>query len=341
MIRSVCIIGAGTMGGGIALTTIKAGLPTRVIDLSPEALQRLDQRLDRHFAREIDKGRMDAPQVQAARDCLTVSSDLAAAAGHDLVIEAVFEDLGVKHELLSRLQAVLAPGVLIATNTSCLLVSEIGTVLDDPGRLLGLHYFAPAEACPTVEVISTPDTRAAAQADALAFLTRTGKTPLPCKDRPGFALNRFLCPYCNEAVRLHDEGLASTGQIDAVARDLFQVPAGPFQVMNLTKPVVMLHAMEGLARLGPTYQPAAGLQVIVAQGGDWAIDDAPPDLPEGLRQQIAARLTQALCLPLQQALDEGVASAADIDQGAHDALRFGRAPTAILRAAQPPDGTAG
>ena len=126
MIRSVSIIGAGTMGGGIALTTIKAGLQTCVIDLSPEALARLDQRLDRHFAREIEKGRMDEGQMRAARNCLTVSGDLAAVAGSDLVIEAVFEDIGVKHDLLSRLQPLLAPEVMIATNTSCLLVSEIG-----------------------------------------------------------------------------------------------------------------------------------------------------------------------------------------------------------------------
>ena len=330
MIRSVSIIGAGTMGGGIALTTIKAGLPTCVIDLSPEALARLDQRLDRHFAREIEKGRMDEGQVRAARNCLTVSGDLAAVAGSDLVIEAVFEDIGVKHDLLSRLQPLLAPDVMIATNTSCLLVSEIGTVLDDPGRLLGLHYFAPAEACPTVEVISTPATREPVRSQALDFLARTGKSPLPCKDSPGFALNRFLCPYCNEAVRIMDEGLATPAQIDAVARDLFDVPAGPFQVMNLTKPAIMLHAMQGLERLGENYRPAAGLLKIGREGTGWRIDEGPRALPDVTRRIIAGRLTDALCRPAMEALAEGVASAEDMDRGAREALRLGRTPIAIL-----------
>ena len=330
MIRSVSIIGAGTMGGGIALTTIKAGLPTCVIDLSPEALARLDQRFDRHFVREIEKDRMDERQVQAARSCLTVSDDLAAAASSDLVIEAVFEDIAVKRDLLSRLQPLLPPEVMIATNTSCLLVSEIGMVLDDPGRLLGLHYFAPAEACPTVEVISTSATREQVRGRALDFLIRTGKSPLPCKDSPGFAVNRFLCPYCNEAVRIVDEGLATPGQIDAVARDLFEVPAGPFQVMNLTKPVIMLHAMQGLERLGARYRPAAGLLKIGQDKVDWSIDEDLPLLPDVTRRIIAGRLTDALCRPAMEALAEGVASAEDMDRGAREALRLGRTPIAIL-----------
>lgn len=335
MIRRVSIIGAGTMGGGIALTTLKAGLPSCVIDQQPAALDRLRQRLERHFAREIDKGRMDAAQVQAAMERLTLSGDLADAGDSDLLIEAVFEDLAVKHALLSRLEPLLPTHTVIATNTSCLLVSEIGAVLADPGRLLGLHYFAPAEACPTVELVSTAATRAEVRDLALDFLARTGKSPLPCADSPGFALNRFLCPYCNEAVQIVDEGLATAGQVDALARGLFDVPAGPFQVMNLTKPAIMLHAMQGLARLGPAYRPAAALQQIAESGADWVIDDNPQPLPEPLRASLAARLTNAMCRPVAELLAEGVASAADVERGARDALRLGRSPITILNAMSP------
>src|SRR5690606_23015625 len=152
---------AGTMGGGIAITSLKAGIPTTVVDTTQAALDRLRDRIDRHLAREVKNGRMEAAGADAARACPAGSTDLSAVPGSELLIEAVFEDLAVKHELLSRVQDVLRPDAVIATNTSCLQVADIARALDDPGRLLGLHYFSPAEICPTVEVISTPETRAA------------------------------------------------------------------------------------------------------------------------------------------------------------------------------------
>ncbi|MFT4014318.1 MAG: 3-hydroxyacyl-CoA dehydrogenase family protein [Paracoccus sp. (in: a-proteobacteria)] len=329
------IIGAGTMGGGIAITSLKAGIPTVVVDTTDAALDRLRQRIDRHLMREVEKGRMGAERAEAARACLAVSTDIGAVADSDLLIEAVFEDLAVKHDLLARVQKVLGTDAVIATNTSCLLVGEIAGALDDPGRLLGLHYFSPAEVCPTVELVSTPETRAGVRQRALDFLARTGKSPLPCKDSPGFALNRFFCPYCNEAVRLLDEGIATPGQIDRVACDSFEVSAGPFRVMNLTKPVIMLRAMQGLERLGASYRPAHGLLRTGGEGADWLIDDDPPPLPDAARQLVARRLTMALCRPAAEVLAEGVVAAGDLDRGAREALRFGRTPVSLLEGLSP------
>ncbi|WP_018000506.1 3-hydroxyacyl-CoA dehydrogenase family protein [Paracoccus sp. N5] len=331
------IIGAGTMGGGIAITSLKAGIPTTVVDTTDAALDRLRDRIGRHLAREVEKGRMDAAGADAARRCLTVSTELGAVSGSALLIEAVFEDLAVKHELLSRVQGLLQPEAVIATNTSCLLVADIARALDDPGRLLGLHYFSPAEICPMVEVISTSETRAAIRRCALDFLARTGKSPLPCKDSPGFALNRFFCPYCNEAVQLLDEGIATPGQIDAVACASFGVPAGPFRVMNLTKPVIMLRAMQGLERLGVFYRPAQGLLRAGGEGADWLIDGDPPALPDAARQEVARRLTMALCRPAAEALAEGAVAPEDLDRGAREALRFQRTPVTLLGALSPDD----
>lgn len=329
------IIGAGTMGGGIAITSLRAGISTLVVDTAEEALARLRERIDRHLAREVEKGRMDAAGADAARACLTVSTDLGRVADSDVLIEAVFEDLGVKHDLLSRVQGLLRPEAVIATNTSCLLVGDIARALEDPGRLLGLHYFSPAEICPTVEVISTSRTRVAVRQRALDFLARMGKSPLPCTDSPGFALNRFFCPYCNEAVRLLDEGIATPGQIDTVARDSFGVPAGPFRVMNLTKPVIMLRAMQGLERLGPFYRPARGLLRIGGEGADWPIDDDPPALPDATRQEVARRLTMALCRPAAEVLAAGAVAPEDLDRGAREALRFQRTPITLLQELSP------
>lgn len=335
MTRSIAIVGAGTMGGGIAITSLKAGIPTSIIDTTDAALERVQERVKLHFAREVDKGRMSQAQCDQALHCLTVSTDLDVVRDVDLLIEAVFEDLAVKHALLIRLQPLLKANAVIATNTSCLQVTDIGKVLKDPGRLLGLHYFSPAELSPTVEVISTSALRPEVRNQALAFLAVTGKSPLPCKDSPGFALNRFFCPYCNEAVRLFDEGVARKGQIDLVARETFGVPAGPFKVMNLTKPVIMLRAMQGLQQLGEAYSPAVGLVRTGEAGLDWEIEEDFGDVADPVRKIIASRLRNALCIPAFEALEQEVVKAEDLHRGAREALRFERTPVTLLKELSP------
>lgn len=276
MIASVAIFGAGTMGGGIAITCLKAGLPVVVIDTGDAALDRLRQRVSRHLAGDVERGRMTAAAATTA-----------------------------------------------------------AAVLQRPERMLGLHYFSPAEISPVVELISTEATRADVLVRASAFLASTGKSPLPCKDSPGFALNRFFCPYCNAAVRCLDAGLGTSGQIDRIARETFGLAAGPFRVMNLTKPVIMLKSLESLAPLGPVYEPAAGLIAIGARREDWQIEAEPAALPEDRARPIAERLLGAVLLPALAAMAEGVVSAANLDRGARAALRFERTPV-TLRDSLPP-----
>ena len=329
MIRRVAIFGAGTMGGGIALTCIKAGLQTTVVDTSPAALVALRGRIEAHLSREVQKARLTGDQADAAVECLTLSTAAGAAVSADLVIEAVFEDLRVKQDLLKRLEPTLRPDTIIATNTSCLLVRDVASVLDDPGRMLGLHYFSPAEVNPVVEVIAPPQSRPEVRQAALAFLSQTGKSALPCADRPGFALNRFFCPFCNEAVRLLDEGIATTGQIDAMACAAFGLAAGPFRVMNLIKPAILLQAIQSLSPLGPNYTPAAGLQAIAADAGRWTIEADPAVVPPDVARLLTERLTGAALAPALEALAEGVVQAPDLDRGAKAALRFERNPVVL------------
>ncbi|QFQ86039.1 hypothetical protein F8A10_00570 [Paracoccus kondratievae] len=330
MIRSVAIFGGGTMGGGIALSCAKVGLRTTVIDTTDGALDLLRVRIHDHLTREMAKGRLGANQADDAVEHLVLSRDPHLVSGADLVIEAVHEDLEVKRGLMRRIESLLKPQAIIATNTSCLLVRDIAAALDDPGRMLGLHYFSPAEISPIVELISTEATRPDLSEPVLAFLAATGKSPLPCKDSPGFALNRFFCPYCNEAVRLLDDGVATMGQIDAVACEALGVAAGPFRVMNLTKPVIMLKAMESLAVLGPFYRPADGLRALGAALADWQIDEQPATTSETVKRTIADRLTGALLLSAADAMAAGVVAPADLDRGARAALRFARTPVSLL-----------
>jgi 3-hydroxybutyryl-CoA dehydrogenase len=164
---------------------------------------------------------------------------------------------------------------------------------------------------------------------AAAFCLTIGKRPIRCRDSWGFAINRFFCPYTNEAVRLLDEGLADTATIDRAAEAAFGVAMGPFAVQNIIKPRINLHAIQNLAPLGAFYAPAAGL---VAQGSSdrpWAIEGEPPPaqaVPPGL----VDRLRGAVFIAVLELLDEAVATPADIDDGARLALRFARPPCALM-----------
>lgn len=330
-ISRVAIIGAGTMGAGIAITAVMAGLPVSLIDRSDEVLARAVARLDAYLRRQVEKGAVASQDVTEMKRNLHTSTELSAAASADLIIEAVFERLDVKTALLSELEPQIPPDSLIATNTSCLRVSVIAKALRHRGRFLGLHYFSPAEVNPLVELVRGDETDPSATEALTDFLKATKRVVLPCSDAPGFVVNRFFCPYVNEAVRCYHEGLATTSQIDRIACSIYGQPLGPFATCNLVGLPVMLHALENLAHLGPLYEPAALLREKVAAGSQWQLDTQSADPSSRSSQQIAARLTEAVRQPIRELLAEGVADAATVDLGAVHALRFAVPPARDLR----------
>jgi 3-hydroxybutyryl-CoA dehydrogenase len=328
-IARVGIVGAGTMGSGIAVNLATHGKDVRLVDSSAAQLDKARDMARQHFARAVEKGRMDGYVADAALARITVEGGLGELRYCQLVIEAVFEDLDLKAEVLGALTASLEPDTLLATNTSCLRVSDLARHVGRPERFLGLHYFSPAQVSPIVEVVQGASTAPATIEAALAFCRDTGKQPIRCRDSYGFAINRFFCPYTNEAVRALDDGLGTPAGIDAVAKETLGAAAGPFQVMNLIKPRINLHAIRNLAPLGPFYAPARSMVEIGEADRPW--DMGAPDALEGeRRQQVADRLMLGCFLPVLQELDEGVASPADIDQGARLALRLGNPPCSLM-----------
>lgn len=328
-IRTVGIVGAGTMGGGIAINLAQHGFRVLIFDAQRVAAAAAVTAASGFYARAVEKGRMSAADAHAATGRLAIAGSLADLAGVELVIEAVFEDFAVKARLLEQLSPMARADALIATNTSCLRVSDLARHIAGPERFLGLHYFSPAAVNPIVEVVmggaSAPDTVAA----ALAFCRASGKQPVRCRDAHGFAVNRFFCPYTNEAARALDDGLGTTGEIDAVARDTLQAAAGPFTVMNLIKPRINLHAIRNLAPLGPFYAPAAAMVAAGEADRPFAVEAA--ERPEPTRAAaIADRLLGGCMLPVLQALDEAVAEPAAFDQGALKALKFGVGPCTLM-----------
>lgn len=328
--NTIGIVGAGTMGSGIATTLAQAGREVVLVDRSDAALDKALQGAAGFYDRAVEKGRMDADAARAAKARLGAASDLGPLGGCDLVIEAVFEELSVKRALIGQLNPVLSDAAVLATNTSALTVSGLADVYKRPDRFLGLHYFNPAQINPIVEVVRGEKTDPALVEAALAFCRETGKKPIACKDSYGFAINRFFCPFANEAIRLMDEGLGTPGHIDAVARQCLEVAAGPFAVTNLVKPRILLHAQKNLGPHGAFYAPA---ETLLAKGDtDYSFEIGEDAGETGNDAAIADRLRAAVFFPVLQELDEDVASPADIDMGAGLALRFGKTPCALMDA---------
>ncbi len=328
-IRIIGIIGAGTMGSGIATAAVAHGSNVLLFDSSAEQLDNARRAARSFLARQVEKGRLSEAEAAAAGDRLRPVDALGDLGASDLVIEAVFEDFDLKARVFEDLSGELAAETLIATNTSCLRVDDLAAHVSRPERFLGLHFFSPAAVNPVVEVVSGKASDAAAVERALAWCRAIGKRPIRCRDSWGFAINRFFCPYTNEAVRLLDEGLADTATIDRAAEAAFGVGVGPFAVQNIIKPRINLHAIRNLAPLGAFYAPADGL---VAQGEadrPWPIEGEPPPV-EAVPPQLVDRLQGAVFIAVLELLDEAVAAAADIDDGARFALRFTRPPCALM-----------
>ncbi|MFP4125764.1 MAG: 3-hydroxyacyl-CoA dehydrogenase family protein [Alphaproteobacteria bacterium] len=323
------IVGAGTMGSGIAIASAAQGCAVTLVDQSAEVVAKAKGAAESFWKRAVEKGRMSADAAAAATARITAASGLAELADRELVIEAVFEDFDLKAELFGELGGIVRPDCVVATNTSCLKVSELAAHITHPERFLGLHYFSPAQVNPIVEVVRGEQTSPATFDAAMAFCRQTGKTPLPCLDQYGFAINRFFCPYTNEAARALDDGLGTTAEIDQVAQEVLGAAGGPFVVMNLIKPRVNLHAIQNLGPLGDFYAPAVAMKRVGEAGEDWQIGEAGEIEPERFAK-IADRLRRGMFLPTLQELDENVADPDVIDLGAREALKLKNPPCALM-----------
>ncbi|MBA4791602.1 MAG: 3-hydroxybutyryl-CoA dehydrogenase [Rhizobiales bacterium] len=326
---SLAVIGSGMMGGGIALDAARHGLTVKVYDARPEGAAQVRERAASVYGRWVKSGRMTEEAREAALGRISAAASLADLAGTDVIVEAVFEDLAVKRDVFAALAPHVGADTIVATNTSALRVADIAQGLPFAERVLGLHYFSPAEICPLVEVVRAAGTSEETLARAAAFLTATGRTALACADEPGFAINRFFCPYYNEATRILADGIATAGEIDTVARERLGIAAGPFLVMNLIGPRIASHAMANLAPLGPFY---AASPLLMAQGRAGTAWETIPDARLPARaDEIADRLVAAMGIPALELAAAGVADPAQTDTGAVMALKFGKGPFALMR----------
>ncbi len=228
---TVAVIGAGTMGSGIAMALLDAGLRVILTDSKPDALPRAVSAIDANFAAAIKKGRVPADEAALRRARLTPAGDLAATAPAQLFIEAAFEDLAVKRDVFAKLDKIAAPDAILATNTSTLDVDKIADAVADPARVIGLHFFSPANVMKLLEIVRGPRTRPQIVADALAFAKRIGKIGVVAGVCDGFIGNRIFEEYLRQAYFLLEEG-ALPAQIDR-AMEEWGFAMGPLRVMDL------------------------------------------------------------------------------------------------------------
>ncbi|MCB5163376.1 3-hydroxyacyl-CoA dehydrogenase [Streptomyces bambusae] len=230
---TVAVVGAGTMGQGIAQVALLAGHSVLLYDAREGGADLGAAAVGDRVARLVAKGRLDAAEAEAATARLTAVRQLSDLAPAALVIEAIVEDVRIKQELFAALEGVVSPDCVLATNTSSLSVTELGALLKHPGRFVGLHFFNPAPLLPLVEVVSGAATDPEAARTAYDTVASWGKTPVRCADTPGFIVNRIARPFYAEAFAVYEEQGADPATIDAVLRESGGFKMGPFELTDL------------------------------------------------------------------------------------------------------------
>ena len=297
------LVGAGVMGSEIAAHWLGLGYAVVVADASRERLDEVASRMD-----------------------VVTTSSLTDLGGCELVLEAVYEDVDVKREVLRS----LPEGPIVATNTSSLTVAALESARPDRSRFLAIHYNNPPATNPVVEVVPGESTDPAVLERCLDFVRATGKRAIRSRDEAGFALNRQSLPYLNEAARCHDEGLGGPGAIDRVARDVLGVGLGPFAVMNLVGTRVVAASVANLSHHGRLYTPAACLRNVGATNEPFDLDSEPAAHPG-----VAERLLGAVFVAAQEILERRLATPDELDFLATEALGYPTGPVSMMRRAGP------
>jgi 3-hydroxybutyryl-CoA dehydrogenase len=233
---TVGVLGAGTMGSGIAQVAATAGHRVVVADTRPEALDAARNSVAKALARDVEKHRLSADEARAVAGRLSFvapGDGLSAFAHAGLVIEAIVEDLAIKRDIFQALDIVAPNGAVLATNTSSLSVTAIGAACRNPGRVVGIHFFNPAPVLPLVEIVPGLATAEATTVAAKQLVDGWGKTTVVASDTPGFIVNRIARPFYGEALRIFEEGIASKATIDWAMRDVGGFKMGPFELMDL------------------------------------------------------------------------------------------------------------
>jgi 3-hydroxybutyryl-CoA dehydrogenase len=266
--QTIGVIGAGTMGSGIAQAGAVAGLAVTMIDVSDAALQKGTRSIASSLDRLVGKGKLSAEQRDGALARVRTSTDYGALSGADVVVEAATENVAVKIDILRKIDAIASPDAVLATNTSSISITQLAAVTSQPARFIGMHFFNPVPLMALVELIRGLQTSDATVARAEALARSLGKTPIVVKNSPGFVVNRILCPMLNEAIFALQEGIAGAQEIDDGMKLGCNHPIGPLALCDMIGLDVLLAVMNVFYAdfNDPKYRPAPLLKEMVAAG---------------------------------------------------------------------------
>jgi 3-hydroxybutyryl-CoA dehydrogenase len=333
-IGRVGILGAGTMGAGIAQVVIEAGMAALVHDPILGAYQRACEKVTGFLARKVEKGQLDAGASAAAIERLSEAGSLEELAASDFVIEAIPEELTLKSDAFRQLDALTEPGTILASNTSSLSIGDIARATQQPERVVGMHFFNPVPLMALVEVIPGRLTTDAVTGATMDLARRLGKTPVRAADTPGFIVNRVARPFYLEALRIVGEGAAGIEQVDSAMRSAgFRM--GPFELIDTIGADVNLAVSESTYQAfdnDPRFRPHPLQRTLVeagrlgrksgagfydyeadgARGAPWS-GGGMPAAAQLNGEEIAARILAALVNEAASAVADGVARPEAID----------------------------
>ncbi|SEQ65308.1 3-hydroxybutyryl-CoA dehydrogenase [Solimonas aquatica] len=267
-LMKIGVIGAGTMGNGIAQVCAAAGLPVTMIDVNEAAVERGLKTIAGSLDRLVKKGALELAGREAVLARIKGSTDYAQLANADLVIEAATENHELKIRILKQIDAIVPAGAIIASNTSSISITELAAATSRPAQFIGMHFFNPVPVMALLEVIRGLQTSDQTHARALEFATLINKIAITARNSPGFVVNRILCPMINEAIFVLQEGLASAQDIDAGMKLGCNHPIGPLALADMIGLDTMLSVMEVFYKgfNDPKYRPAPLLREMVAAG---------------------------------------------------------------------------
>ncbi|MDY7094479.1 MAG: 3-hydroxyacyl-CoA dehydrogenase NAD-binding domain-containing protein [Acidobacteriota bacterium] len=335
--QTIGVVGAGTMGRGIAQTAATAGHPVVLYDLDAEAREAARQHLHKIHRRLVDKGRLSEAESEAILQRIGLCNRMERFSACSVVVEAVVEDLEIKRQVFRQLEEVTTPEAVLATNTSSLSVTALSAACQRPVRVAGAHFFNPVPLMPLVEVIPGLETAAETVSTLRQLLERWGKTVVEAQDTPGFIVNRVARPFYGESLRLVEEGIASPATVDWALKELGGFPMGPFELMDLVGNDVSLKVTETVFHemgYDPRYRPSL-LQRRLVQAGrlgrksgrgfyDYR-DDTERPAPEPDRELAKKIFRRVLVMLINEAADAvhwRVASAPDIDLAMTTGVRY-------------------
>jgi 3-hydroxybutyryl-CoA dehydrogenase len=232
-VNKMAVVGCGTMGSGIIQVAAQTGIEVVGIETSEANAERAYERINAGLDGTLKRGKITEEQAAKAREAFSITTDLGAVANADIVVEAVYEDVALKNDILGRIDKLVGPNTFIASNTSTIPLVILAGATTRPERVVGLHFFNPVPAMKLVEVIKTPVTSEDDVAAMVELAQRMGKSPVVVNDVPGFVGNLLITPYLNDAIRAFERGVAPMESIDEVMQLGFNHPMGPFRLADL------------------------------------------------------------------------------------------------------------